>query len=260
MNLEWLPDLTAWDPADFGAASGVGTLLVAVAATVIARRQLKQARQLREEEAAPAVIVDVLPDETAGFILDLVIENIGRTAARDVKITFDPPVKSATDMAGYELTDWSPLKDGIKTLVPGRRLTAMFDSSVDRYESDLPRQYEVTVECSDSHGRPQQAVQYTIDLEPLYGALHSQVKGVHHLVKEVEKLRKAVEPIAKKRLTVEVFDGEAELRRRAELRDERWRRHQELVERVKPPVDPQPEGPPFTSADDEPSEPGAPGT
>ncbi len=50
--MDW-PDLSAWTPVDFGAASSVGTLFVAVAATWIARRQLIQARQLREEEAAP---------------------------------------------------------------------------------------------------------------------------------------------------------------------------------------------------------------
>ena len=170
------PDLSAWTPADFGAASSVGTLLVAVAATWIARRQLIQARQLREEEAAPAVVVDVIPDPVAGHILDLVIENIGKTSARDVMITFDPSIKSATDMAGYELADWSALKDGIKTLAPGRRLTAMFDSAIDRFGSDLPRQYEVTVECRDSHGRVQKAMTHTVDLEPIFGALHTEIR------------------------------------------------------------------------------------
>lgn len=231
MSLEWLPDLTAWDPADFGAASGMGTLLVAIAATLIARRQLKQARQLREEEAAPAIIVDIVPDDVSGHLLDLVIENIGKTPARDVTIRFDPPVKSAADMSDYELADWSPLKDGLKTLAPGRRLTAMFDSAIERYGTDLPRRYEVTVDCLDSHGRRQPTMQYTLDMEPLYGALHTEVRGMHQLVKEVEKLRKALEPIAKKGITVETFDGEAVVAKRAAAHEEHRERVRAFQER-----------------------------
>lgn len=226
-----LPDLAAWTPADFGAASSVGTLLVAITATWIARRQLIQARQLREEEAAPAVVVDVVPSPVSGHILDLVIENIGKTAARDVRITSHPPVKSATNMAGYELADWSAIKDGIKTLVPGRRLTALFDSAVERFDSDLPRQFEVTVESRDSHGRPQRAMTHTVDLEPIFGALHTDIRGMHHLVKEVEKLRKAVEPITKKSLTVEVYDGPTRDGQRAEAREQHQARARAFEER-----------------------------
>lgn len=226
-----LPDLVAWTPADYGAASSVGTLLVAITATWIARRQLIQARQLREEEAAPAVVVDVVPSPVSGHMLDLVIENIGKTAARDVKITFDPPVKSATNMAGYELADWSAVRDGIQTLAPGRRLTALFDSAIDRFDSELPRQYVVTVESRDSHGRPQRAMTYTVDLEPIFGALHTDIRGMHHLVKEVEKLRKAVEPITKKSLTVEVYDGPTRDGQRAEAREQHQARARALEDR-----------------------------
>lgn len=225
-----VPDLAAWTPEDFGAASSVGTLLVAITATWIARRQLIQARQLREEEAAPAVVVDVVPSPVSGHILDLVIQNIGKTAARDVKIIFDPPVKSATNMAGYELCDWSAIRDGIKTLAPGRRLTALFDSAVDRFDSDLPRQYVVTVESRDSHGRPQRAMTHILDLEPIFGALHTDIRGVHHLVLEVEKLRKAVEPITKKSLTVEVYDGPTRDGQRAQAREQHQARARALFE------------------------------
>src|SRR4051794_41158199 len=56
-----LPDLAAWSSDDWGAAASVGTFVVAMAATVIGWRQLRQARSLREEEAAPFVVVDVVP-------------------------------------------------------------------------------------------------------------------------------------------------------------------------------------------------------
>lgn len=225
MDFEWLPDVTAWTPVDWGAAGGIGTLVVAAVATFIARRQLIQARELREEEAAPAVVVDIVPNEGASHILDLVIENVGKTVARNVKITFDPPLESATDMRGFDLAEWMPIREGIKTLVPGRRIKAMFDESVDRYNSDLPRQYDVTVECSDWRGRPMQKQQFTLDMTPLYGAMNVQLRGMHQLVDEVKKLREAVEPITKKGVTVEVYDG-------IKLREERAERHTEQLRHI----------------------------
>lgn len=222
-DLEWLPDLAAWTPEDWGAASGAGTLLVAIAATWIARRQLKQARQLREEEAAPFIVVDILPDPNGPWVLDLIIENTGKTMARDVRITFDPPLQSATDMKGYEPQNWAPVRDGIKILIPGRRLHSMFDSAMARSKSDLPRQYEVLVNYKDSHGRPQPAISLTIDLEPIYGAMTSREKGLNDLVREVEKLRKATEKVAKEVGTVEVYDGPTRDAERAERRAE-WQR------------------------------------
>jgi hypothetical protein len=221
-----LPDLAAWTPQDWSAAASVGTLLVALAATGIGWRQLKQARALREEEAAPFVVVDVVPTPASRWILDLVIENTGKTVARDVRITFDPPVESAADMAGYDLRDWSPLRDGIKSLAPGRRLTAMFDQTRERHASELPRQYEVRVECRGARGRRQPVMEYTVDLDPLYGALYVEEKGLHNLVQEVEKLRKAVEPITRKPLTVEVYDAK-EVREERAQRHEEWRRRME---------------------------------
>lgn len=225
----WRPDLAAWQPDDFGAAASVGTLLVACIATLIARRQLKQNRQLREEEAAPYIVVDILPGRVSPILLELVIENIGSTVAHDVRIRFDPPIQSAMDMSGYELIDWSPLKDGIETLVPGRRLIALFDSSFERHGTDLPRRYSVTINYMDSRRRKQPTLRHTVDLNPLYGALHSDPKGTHQLVQEVEKLRKAIEPISKKTLTVEVHDGKEARAERIERREE-WQRQARLIE------------------------------
>lgn len=268
MTIEWLPDLAAWRPSDWQAASGFGTLLVAATATLIARRQLIQARELREEEAAPFIVVDIVPDRPGGWLLDLVIENTGKTMARDVRITFEPPIQTAIDMKGYEPQNWSPLRDGIKTLIPSRRLHSLFDSAHERYPTDLPRQYEVNVDCKDARGRPQPTVTITIDLEPTFGAMTSREKGLDHLVQEVEKLRKASEKIAKKVGTVEVFDGPARQAERAERQAE-WQRSVRRMDEQQglPYSEPDPDAeedendatapPPSDSQEDRADEPGA---
>jgi hypothetical protein len=222
-----IPDLTAWTPDDFGAASGVGTLLVAAGAAFIALRQLRQARELREEEAAPYIVIDVLPGR--GWMLDIAIENIGKTVGRNVRITFDPPVSSTLDGQGYDLADWAPLNQVLDTFAPGRRLTALFDAGPARHQAGLPTKYDVKISCSDSRGRPQPTVHQVVDLAPLYGRMHIAEKGVHDLVKEVEKLRSAVEKITARPLTVETYDGETMDARREEQHEE-WRRQVQAIE------------------------------
>ncbi len=223
-----LPDLAAWTSDDFGAAANVGTFLVALAALVIATRQLRQARELRREEMAPYVVVDVVPSTTSNWLLELVVENIGQTVARDVRITVDPPLRSTLDTDEVQVARWSVLEEGVRTMAPGRRLTALFDSAHQRHSTDLPRRYEVTVSAEDSYGRKEK-YPFTIDLNPLYGAMYTDKKGVHHLVGEVIKLRKATEKIAKEVGTVEVFDGPTRQAERAEKR-EQWQRTARLFE------------------------------
>lgn len=223
MAMEWLPDLTAWTPDDFSAAASLGTFALAAAALFIATRQLRQARDLRQEEAAPYIVLDVLRSRTSSWLFELVVENVGQTAARDVRIVINPPLTSTLDGEDFAVRHWSVLTDGVRTMAPGRRLATLFDSGHQRHAADLPRRYEATVTYTDSRGRPQDPQSFTLDLEPLYGAMYTEEKGVHHLVKEVEKLRKAADKIAKQVGTVEVYDG---LKRDAERREahKEWQR------------------------------------
>src|ERR1700677_5090429 len=69
------------------------TLFVLLASAVIALRQLRQARQLQEEEAQPVVVVDVYVDTPPRYI-HIYLENLGKTIARDVRVHFTPPLKS----------------------------------------------------------------------------------------------------------------------------------------------------------------------
>lgn len=64
--------------------------------------------------------------------------------------------------------------------------------------------------------------------------MYTEVKGIHHLVTEIEKLRQAVEPITRKRLSVEVFDGPQENASRLEKYAKQRQAHDALAARVLP--------------------------
>ncbi len=123
--------------------------------------------------------------------LTLIVENIGTTLAKDVRITFDPPL--TTTVKGLDLTKSALLRDGIAVLPPGRRVETLFDLSHDRLEQKLPMRYQVTVSFLDYRNRQQESLPYTIDLTYVYDLEQLGEKTMHNLVDEVDKLRTELE-------------------------------------------------------------------
>jgi hypothetical protein len=64
-----------------GATAALGTLAVAIGAVYAAFQQVRQARELREEQARPYVAVFMEPSTRSPRVIDLVIRNFGSTAA-----------------------------------------------------------------------------------------------------------------------------------------------------------------------------------
>lgn len=129
---------------------------------VVARRQLEQAERVHREQNEPYVIVDIQPDAPGSGLLILLIENIGPTIARDVTITADPPLVSAT---GDKLTErvQRGLSRTIPMLPPGRRLKYAFDVSSTRFASDLPTAYTFTVQAKGPFGDVE-SLEYLVDI------------------------------------------------------------------------------------------------
>ncbi len=185
-----MPDFQAWAPQDWSALAAVTTAAVAVVAAVVAYFQVREARRTREEQARPFVVVDIQPSAVGGNILNLVIENVGRTLARDVKIRFSPALKTARP--DYDLNNTALIREGIPTLPPARRIEVLFDVSHERLENDLPKRYEATVSFKDARGRPQEALSYVIDVSYLYGALTVDEYGPHHTAKALRGIEKTL--------------------------------------------------------------------
>lgn len=173
-------------PSEWTALGTVGTFLVALAAAIIAYRQVQEARRLREDQARPYIVIDVLTAETSPIIIELSIRNIGTTAARDVRFEFTPPIASTLYA---DLMEWAIFKEGVGTMPPGREIRALFDSGPDRLEADLPKRYDVMVTYTDLRGRPQPALSFVLDIGALYDIDRLHVKGVHDAAKAMEGIR-----------------------------------------------------------------------
>lgn len=175
-------------PSWITAVSGLGTLTVASLAANYARGQLDLARTLREDKARPFIIVDL--DRTRGPgrpFMDLIIKNTGETIAKNVKLTFDPPLTTTLDetaqrATGHPLRDSTIFRQGIPSMPPGREYRILFEHMVDRYATDLPRQYSVRINFDSARG-PEEPLEQTLDLDLFYGILQVDEHNTHHIAK-----------------------------------------------------------------------------
>ncbi|WP_033280182.1 hypothetical protein [Streptomyces sp. NRRL F-525] len=193
-------NLGAWTPEDWSAAATVATAIftiftvgIALAAALYAKQQVDLARQLREEQAQPFVVVDFADNPVMRQGIDFVVENMGQTLARNVKIVVDPPFATTFDQYGYPLKDAPLITEGIPSLPPRKRITALFDGAPERRESGLPMKYTATVRFEDAHGRAQEPLTYILDLSIRYSLLSPTEYGMSDAAEALRKIAKMLE-------------------------------------------------------------------
>jgi hypothetical protein len=140
-------------PWDWTATDWAGvTCVVLIAAAIVAWRHLREARQLREQQARPFVVIDL---DIKSTIAQFEITNIGSTIARDVRFRFEPPLKSSWDdePGRKPLAQANLFMSGIPSLPPGKVITTMFDQIPNRIAKELPSDYAVQVSYRDAFGK-----------------------------------------------------------------------------------------------------------
>jgi hypothetical protein len=185
-----MPDFSAWTSEDWSAAGSAVTALVAVFAATFAYFQVKEARRTRQEQAQPFVIVNIQPSPVSWQIMNLVVENVGATLARNVKIRFTPEI--VTSQKRYDLAGSALLMEGIPTLPPRQRLEVFFDVAPDRKKAALSTRYETEVSFDDARGRKQAPLKYIIDLGYLVGLERVEEYGVHDVAEALRKIERTM--------------------------------------------------------------------
>lgn len=171
-----------------------------IVAAIIAYVQVREARRVREEQAQPYVVVSLETDPSSPFLANLVIRNLGKTVAREVSVTFDPQLVSALDKGSGSdrITEWTVLKDGIRTLVPGQSMSTLIDSLLERYAGEasmrLTSKFRATVRYKDDRKSPQNySYEYDLDFDVFFGSHYVGRKSFDDLVKSIDKIRSTVE-------------------------------------------------------------------
>lgn len=163
-------------------------LLVLIAAAFFGRRQLNEAKELREAQTRPFVVIDL--GSSAHSLFDLVVKNIGPTLAREVRFEFDPPIRSTDD--DLDPNKIKMFREGISTLAPGKEIRTLFEKGPDRHESDLPDTYEVTVSYTDQSGKRSYEEKVDLDFGLYWDRLTVSRRDVHDLYKQLETIAKEI--------------------------------------------------------------------
>ena len=180
--LEW------WSADRLVAAAAVGQLIILIAAALFARAQVREARVLREDQARPFVVVDLEPAQSPPLLI-LVVANLGKTMARNVRIEVDPPLVSTVyDSLSSPIGSLKLFTEPIPSLVPGRRIELLFDSLAARTERELPDSYRVRLTYDGEGGRAFTDEQ-RLDLD-LYRAMRMVWRDTVH---DVSKTLKTIE-------------------------------------------------------------------
>jgi hypothetical protein len=188
----------AWTATDW---AGVQCVVLVIAA-IIALRQVREARRLREAQVQPFVVVDFEADQQTQAIY-IVISNGGSTMARDVRLTFEPPLTSSLDSNQNVVPprDLKPLSEGIASLPPGKQIRVMFDMFTQRAADAYPDVYNVHVSFRAPALKRRLSDDTVLDLGVFRNVLHPIRQDVHdvharlkELVAETKKLREALPP------------------------------------------------------------------
>lgn len=190
-----------WSANDSIALGTVAQATILTAAAFFARKQVKEAQQLRSDQARPYVVVYVELSSVARTLVDLVVENTGRTAAKNVVIEFTPHLESTMASKGEDrVYGWVALKEGIPYLAPGQRMTHLLDNLLSRYAENckLPRRYDVVIRYGDDlHPKrnahtEEHCEKHVLDLDVWKGSHYVQQEGVHDISKSLGEIAKTI--------------------------------------------------------------------
>ena len=185
---------TAWDGiaaiatvAAFGAAA-VGVFLVL--------GQLKQARDLAEEQARPYLVAMIEESAADWTLADFVVRNIGQTAARDLTIAVDPPYVRAHELGGgNRFMDAGFISGRTSVLPPGGEVRTYFDSSREmttamKSSSGTALPFTTTLRYRDRLGK-EITESFEIDPYDRLGTVRTDVHGLHHIAKTLRAWTKS---------------------------------------------------------------------
>jgi len=157
-----------------------------------ANQTINEMKEARDQENAPYIVVYFdLPINK--HLIYLVIKNVGKSIAEDVKLTFIPSL-SSTVFKG--INDVPLIKNGISSIPPNYEIRTLFDGAIQRFgKTDLPLTYTVEVSYLGGLAKNRRASTQILDLSMFYGLMSVKEKDMDDLVKAVEDIAKHTDEI-----------------------------------------------------------------
>lgn len=155
--------------------------------------QVAEARAARIAQDSPQILVDV--NYSQRTMINIVVRNIGRGAARDIKFHFSAPIESS---GGQVISDMPYFKEGIAFLAPNTEIATVWDSYASAVEAlkekGLRRGITVTARYTDTRGKPY-STQWTLNPLVLEGSGYADYREFEDQVRALERISRDLEGI-----------------------------------------------------------------
>lgn len=178
------------------------TAAVSLALGGFAFLQLRDARQVRHEETRPYVQIDF---EVKQHMVYLRLQNLGRTAARNLSFKSVPPLESSMDR-GDRHGPSRFLDRQWPSFAPGKDITSIFDSAITTLadHNARPTGYKVTASYDDSTGMHFDDVS-VLDIESYRGRHFTREKTIDDVAQALERIQESLQAMQHHRSALVVY-------------------------------------------------------
>jgi hypothetical protein len=134
---------------------------------------LEEMRESRDQETAPYVVAyfDELPNTQNIF---LIVKNIGKSIALNVKLEFDPSLENVSSQ--HKVSNIAFIKDGISSMPPGYEIKTFFDNAAGYFSKNLPLIYKVKISYIGGVKSTERFYEQIMDLSALKGLIYLDPK------------------------------------------------------------------------------------
>jgi hypothetical protein len=166
--------------------------------TETSQQMLEEMKATRDQEVAPYVVayfdVEKKPN-LLPIIVFFTIKNEGKTAAKNVKLEFDPPLPTlAYAPKPRNLNELSMIKDGIPVMPPGFKIRTTFGFYTVLAEKGMSYRLKISF---DGANKPEHT-EYILDLSPFSDLLYDAPQEMPQLIEQVKKTHESIDKIKEK--------------------------------------------------------------
>lgn len=171
------------------------TIGLSIRSIGISQTALEEMKGTREQEIEPymAAYFDVVMDNKLGGVVYFVIKNEGRTAARNVKLEFDPTLPAV--QGNKNLAELNMIKDGIPVIPPNFSIRARFHFLTVIMKHGT--QYRLKMTYQGLHNRTK-CDEYNLDLKPFEDLIFENAVGLGEVVDQLQVIGKNTEKLQDK--------------------------------------------------------------
>jgi hypothetical protein len=161
--------------------------------TETSEKVLQEMIEARDQETAPYIVVyfDLPP---GSHIIFLVIKNIGKSVANNVRIDFTPFLQSSSFKNIHRN---SLIVNGLKSMPPGYEVRTVVDDSVLYFKSEAPLIYNVKASYFGGIKSEVRIIEQTLDLSSYKDLTWPSKKGMEELITEIKNISRQQEKIAR---------------------------------------------------------------